>query len=506
MSALNDITKHFNKALARSFMVIFLSTLNYGFDNQGFSTSQAMAAFKHQFGEYDSKKGAYALPTYWLSLFNSLNYIGFAVGVMVGSLVSSRWGRRMCIFVMSCWALVAATIVISSTSRDQMLAGRVLFYIYVGMELSVMPIFMSEIMPAPIRGITVGSYQFSLVTGGLIVNCICRGTSTLKTNAAWRTPFGLFFVIPAIIICVIWTIPESPRWLLTKDRIEEARANLQKLREGTLTDAEISAEFEYLQTSLRCMPEQGKFNELFNQVNRKRTAIAIGMNTFQQVTGQAFVSTYSATFISGLGTVNPFSMTVINLCCYLLVMSIGLYLNDRVGRKPLLFISAAIQFAAITTMGGIGLIKNPSSSAKTAIVAMVTIFGCGFILAWAPLTYVVTTEVAPLRLRDVMQRTASTVNVIFQFAVNFTIPYLLYAPYADLGSKVGFIFGGLSFCAMMFTYFCVPECKGKSLEEIDVLFHQGLSVRKFGSFKGEMSSIEDDIKLGKIDNEHKEFV
>lgn len=127
MKALNDITKHFNKTLARSFMVIFLSTLNYGFDNQGFSTSEAMPAFKYQFGEYNSEKKAYALPTYWLSLFNSLNYLGFAVGVMVGSLISSRWGRRMCIFVMSCWALVAAAIVISSTSRDQMLAGRVLF-------------------------------------------------------------------------------------------------------------------------------------------------------------------------------------------------------------------------------------------------------------------------------------------------------------------------------------------------------------------------------------------
>ena len=121
--------------------------------------------------------------------------------------------------------------------------------------------------------------------------------------------------------------------MLTKDRVEEARANLQNLREGTLTEIEISAEFEYLQTSLRSMPEQGKFIELFNKANRKRTAIAIGMNTFQQVTGQAFVSTYSATFISGLGTVNPFTMTVINLCCYLLVVAGGLYLNDRVGRK-----------------------------------------------------------------------------------------------------------------------------------------------------------------------------
>lgn len=101
-----------------------------------------------------------------------------------------------------------------------------------------MPIFMSEIMPAPIRGITVGSYQFSLVvcseplttfsfiylfqigthrpsrtdpsqqTGGLIVNCIARGTSTMTTNAAWRIPMGLFFVVPTIIIGCVWFIPE----------------------------------------------------------------------------------------------------------------------------------------------------------------------------------------------------------------------------------------------------------------------------------------------------------
>lgn len=149
------------------------------------------------------------------------------------------------------------------------------------------------------------------------------------------------------------------------------------------------------------------------------------------------------------------------------------------------------------TVGGLGLINNPSSQVKIAIVAMVTVFGCGFIFAWAPLTYVVTTEVAPLRLRDATQRTASTVNVIFQFLVNFSIPYLLYAPYADLGSKVGFVFGSFSFCAIVFTYFCVPECKNKTLEEIDILFHQHIPLRKFGSYRGEITSTEDGEKSGK---------
>jgi MFS family permease len=127
MKPIREITKHFNATLTKSFLLIFLSTLNYGLDNQGFNTSEAMSAFKKQFGHFDEVKQAYALETYWLSLFNSLIYIGFAAGVLLGSFVSARWGRRMCIFVMSCWALVAAAICVSSSTSDQILAGRVLF-------------------------------------------------------------------------------------------------------------------------------------------------------------------------------------------------------------------------------------------------------------------------------------------------------------------------------------------------------------------------------------------
>lgn len=126
MALLSRIAKHFNGALTRSFLLIFLSTLNYGFDNQGFNTTQAMAPFKKQFGVFDHATHKYVLEPYWLSLFNSLNYVGFAVGVMTGSYVSARWGRRMCIFAMSCWALCSAAITITATNRNHILAGRVL--------------------------------------------------------------------------------------------------------------------------------------------------------------------------------------------------------------------------------------------------------------------------------------------------------------------------------------------------------------------------------------------
>jgi hypothetical protein len=74
------ITKHFNRTLALSCTLVAISQLNYGFDNQAFATTQSMTAFTKQFGDYNSKTGKYAIPAYYLSLLNSLNYIGFAFG------------------------------------------------------------------------------------------------------------------------------------------------------------------------------------------------------------------------------------------------------------------------------------------------------------------------------------------------------------------------------------------------------------------------------------------
>jgi MFS transporter, SP family, sugar:H+ symporter len=183
----NRILKHFNRTLTLSFVVIAISTFNYGFDNAGYATTQAMDGFKQQFGQLNPSTGKYVLPTGWLALFNSLNYIGFAFGVIIGSLVSARWGRRWCMFGMSAWALIPATIAITSTTKEQIMAARILnceriafsaivFHfgasstmltgikdLYIGMELAVVPVYQSEIMPAPIRGFAVGSYQFSLM-------------------------------------------------------------------------------------------------------------------------------------------------------------------------------------------------------------------------------------------------------------------------------------------------------------------------------------------------------
>lgn len=120
---------------------------------------------------------------------------------------------------------------------------------------------------------------------------------------------------------------------------------------------------------------------------------------------------------------------------------------------------------------------------KNAITAMVTIFGVGFQLGWAPLSHVVAAEIPTTRLRDQTYAMGAVFNIVIQFAVAFSIPYLINEPYAALGSKVGFIFGVTAFMAIIFTFFCIPECSGKTLEEIDELFLEGVPIRKFGKAK-----------------------
>lgn len=141
----------------------------------------------------------------------------------------------------------------------------------------------------------------------------------------------------------------------------------------------------------------------------------------------------------------------------------------------MLLTGSVFQAAALFAMGGLGLHNTSSYGHKAGEAAMLSVFGAAFSFAWGPLNYVVTTELPALRLRDRSQRVASIMNILTNFVVTFVVPYLLDA----LASRVGFIFGALSALAGVFVFFCVPECKGRSLEEVDRMFLDGIAIRDF---------------------------
>lgn len=164
-----------------------------------------------------------------------------------------------------CFYAILGTLVCitSTTNKWQMVAGRIIANVYIGMELALVPVTQAELVPAPVRGATIGTYQTGLLIGQLTASLICRGTGQLTGDKSWRIPFGIMFVIPTTMLCSVWYIPESPRWLLMKDRPEQAMINLRLLRQGKFTEDEIQQEFREFQSTLNLTVDKGSFMELF---------------------------------------------------------------------------------------------------------------------------------------------------------------------------------------------------------------------------------------------------
>lgn len=203
-----------------------------------------------------------------------------------------------------------------------------------------------------------------------------------------------------------------------------------------------------------------------------------------QSTGQVLYTQYGTLYIQSLGAVDPFTMTIINTGICIPIMLIGQYLSDIVGRVPLFIISSATQIGAYATMGALGSIPKTSQTDSTRLAAtlMLTVFGICLNFSWSPLFHAVVAEVPTQRLRDQTYAVGCVFNILTQWALSFSMPYLLFKP-RNLGPQVGYIFLGTSAFSLVFAYFCIPECRGKTLEQIDALFLEGVPVRKFRNAK-----------------------
>lgn len=182
---------------------------------------------------------------------------------------------------------------------------------------------------------------------------ICRATSDIDSNNSWIIPYGCMFLIPSIILCMLWHMPEvrfscprklsevtnltidtpqSPRWLLLQGRDDAALASLRRLRVGRFTEEQIRDELASFRSTINVAADKGTWKEVFQGSNRKRTLIVCGVNVFFQLTGHNFVSKYGTIFLRSLNTFNAFSMSLINSCINTLVIIFTMFLSDMVGR------------------------------------------------------------------------------------------------------------------------------------------------------------------------------
>lgn len=475
-----DRLRHFNGMLIFFMIYMALCAFNYGFDVGTFSGVQGMHSFTRRFGEYNAKKNIFTIPAWLLSIMTATPFLGKAVGCIICGPIAEKWGRKVAIFGLCILSFIGVTLQTSAASAAQFTIGRVFTFAMTGMTIVVVPIFQAEASPRVLRGMFGSTLQAMVVFGQVISTLVTYGTETIESAASWRIPIGLQFVAPCLLCSLLYYLPESPRWLLSRGRREEAIESLGKFRTKTTLE-EVSVELDGIALS-HTRENQGTWAEVFNAENRRRTAVATLAMFGQQITGQAFASQYAVVFYQSQGFgQSAFLFNVLNSVISLFAVMITWLFVDSTGRRPVLLVGGAFMSFFFYLFGAIGSIPEDSRSGAMTnlMVACLMLFYFFYNLSWAPVSYIIVSEIAAQRVREKTNLFACVISVLTTFTTSYTIPYLISDKYANLGARVGYIYGSTSLVMVIATFFFIPELKGRTLEEVDQLFASGMPLRTF---------------------------
>ncbi|KAI9155696.1 putative glucose transporter rco-3 [Paramyrothecium foliicola] len=482
----SKVTENVSTNLVWSTFVLALSVFTYGFETSIISSTQAMTPFEERFGEWLPNQNRFGFTSAKLAYLNSLPLISYAVGVVLGAQVGERWGRKVVLVGMNLVSILGCILCITARTYGHMFAGRMIIYIHVGVEAWLVPMYQAEIVPAAVRGTFVSLYAFDHIFAGLVASIILNFTSKIPDDRCWIIPFGLMFIWPVLTISLSFLVPESPRWLVRKGRYEDAVKSLAYLN-GSDPEYSPEEEAKFLLETVETNRYTGKWSDLFKGANRKRTIHGIIASALTQATGQSFASNYGTIFIKSVGVFDPFTATMIKrvlLCTGTLIV---IFFVDKTGRRPMYFVAGALTMLALMTMGGLGLVNDPSRAVKEGIVAMSMLFPATYFPSFGACLLVVKAEISHITLRDKATMVFFTVSNLFNFIVTFTLPFMLNEP-AWLGSKVGFIFGAVGALGLVWGIFWMPELSNKLLEDIDEMFEAGIPAWRTRHWKATRAS------------------
>ncbi|KAF2014743.1 general substrate transporter [Aaosphaeria arxii CBS 175.79] len=451
----------------------------FGYDTGQISSMLLFTDFIERFGQTQAN-GEKAFDDIISSLIVSLMSIGTLIGALSGAYTADWWGRRRSLTFGVFMFIIGNIIQITAmNSWVHMMMGRFVAGLGVG-NLSIgVPMYQSECCPQQIRGAVVASYQLMITIGILVSNGINKGVQSIQeTDASWRTVIGLgiFFSLP-LGIGVLFT-PESPRWLASRNRWEEARTSLARLR-GLKDDPNhelVMNDFDEMHKSIEEQKSagQGTWLECFtgkpSGIPRLvyRTLLGCAIHFLQQWTGVNYFFYYGATIFESAGINDPILTQLILGAVNVITTFPGLYIVERFGRRIPMIIGAAWQSAWLLVFASIGIARPPQDNPSSGIVMIVAacMFIASFAMTWGPFCWIVVGETYSLRTRAKQASLATACNWLGNFMIAFLTPFAN----TGIGFGFGFVFFGTNLAAAIIVYFFLFETKALSLESVDTMY------------------------------------
>ncbi|GEQ70848.1 hypothetical protein JCM33374_g4528 [Metschnikowia sp. JCM 33374] len=456
----------------------------FGFDTGTISGFVNMSDFKTRFGQV-AADGTYYLSDIRTGLMVSIFNVGCAVGGIFLCKIADVYGRRMGIMFSMVIYVVGIVIQIASTTKwYQYFVGRLIAGLAVGTVSVISPLFISEVSPKQLRGTLVCCFQLCITLGIFLGYCTTYGTKVYTDSRQWRIPLGLCFAWAFILVAGMLFMPESPRYLVEKSRIDEARKSIARSNKVNAEDPAVYTEVQLIQAGIdrEALAGKASWTELITGKPKifRRVLMGIMLQSLQQLTGNNYFFYYGTTIFKAVGLQDSFQTSIILGIVNFASTFVGIFAIERMGRRLCLLSGSASMFVCFIIYALIGTQKlykhgtsnDPSNTNKAsgnAMIFMTCLYIFFFASTWAGGVYCIVSESYPLRIRSKAMSVATAANWLWGFLISLFTPFITSA----IHFYYGFVFAGCLLFSFFYVYFFVVETKGLSLEEVDILYASG---------------------------------
>ncbi|KAK4501691.1 hypothetical protein PRZ48_007500 [Zasmidium cellare] len=419
----------------------------------------------------------------WQGFVTAIYEIGCLIGALFQLGYGDKIGRRRAIIVggiiMIIGVIIQVTAVPSSGTAGataQFIVGRTITGIGNGINTSTIPTYQAECSHSTNRGLLICIEGGTVAIGTVIAYWIDFGASYGPSDLTWRFPIAFQIVFGLFLSIFMIGLPESPRWLLTRDRHEEAMTVLAALRGKSRDDDEVKLQAGIIMESIRASGHVGgntPYRELFTggkTQHFRRMLLGSSAQFFQQIGGCNAVIYYLPILFEdsvGQGRTMALILSGVNMIVYALFATTSWFVIERVGRRKLFLIGTVGQCLSMV-LAFACLIPGGPQAAKGAVVGFfffIAFFGA----TWLPLPWLYPAEVNPIKTRAKANAISTSTNWLFNFLIVMITPVMI----ANISWGTYLFFAAVNALFLPFIYFFYIETANRSLEEVDLIFAKG---------------------------------
>lgn len=407
----------------------------------------------------------------------------YEVGCLISALstmyLGDKFGRLKIIFSGCIIMIVGGALQAGSTTVAFLLVARIISGLGNGFLTSTVPLYAAECSKAHSRGRLLCIHG-SLITAGICISYwIDFAFYFTNGEISWRFPVAFQLVFPLSIIGFIFKLPESPRWLMGRGRVEEARvvfASLYNLPTNhPVVEEQISEILQSLEMETRAGGNKFRASALFSQGEKRnfqRVNLAAWAQAMQQICGINLITYYAGTIYEtniGMSPLNSRILAACNGTEYFLASLIPIFIIEKVGRRPLFLVGTVGQFLTMLFLYvSMEMAGQGRDGAAVGAAVLLFVFNTFFGISLLSLTWLYPPEISSLEVRAPTTAISTAANWGFNFMVVMITPVC----FERIDHHTYLIFAGINFCMIPVFYFLYPETKGRTLEEMDLIFAQ----------------------------------